>query len=78
MIDLEEVKVIWSDTKSYNGEWTDLESIRCFDVEVCNTKGYIVHETADLLSIAQSISESHAYNIMVIPKGCKRRRNYCT
>ena len=65
-----EVKVIWADARSYSGEWTDLDRIKLFEPEICNTKGYVVNETDKLLMVAQSISECGAYNIMVIPKGC--------
>ena len=70
---LKEVKVIWVDAKSYNGEWLDLERISEFEPEVCNTKGWVVYENKDILMVAQSISECGAYNIMLIPKGCIRR-----
>ena len=65
-----EIKVLWRDIKSYNGEWCGELDIATFNAVLCRTKGWIVHVTEALLMIAQTVSEFGAYNIMVIPKGC--------
>lgn len=71
---MKEVTVIWKDSRAYGNHWYDGEETKEFTSAVIQTKGFLIAEDSNQLTVAQSVDDdSNSHNIMVIPKGCIKK-----
>jgi hypothetical protein len=61
------VEVLWRDSSTYSG-WQDDNEPR--PVIECRTAGYLVADTPDHVSVAQSHAAHNVGEVIVIPREC--------
>lgn len=70
--DLKAVYIRWIDSSSMIGDgiWTDRDQINPDNLkpEICETIGWLMHETEDFVTIASSVCKNQVHGHMCIPK----------
>ena len=62
------VEITWVDSKGIGGDWVHWEDVEPMPPAECMSIGYIIEETADYVTIAQSATDTQVLGTMTIPK----------
>jgi len=66
------VEIIWLDARFSCSSWMDIEEAKNITLAQTKTRGMVLCETEDTITIAQNINESDndVAHCVTIPKGC--------
>lgn len=75
------IKVHWVDSAQPYGNWHHLDDLPALEVVVCQSVGWLVAESDDVLMLAQNLGDvetgnAQASGLMRIPRACVRKTEF--
>ena len=70
---MEKVEIEWIDSKSGPNEWEYLEDLEPLHPIQCKTIGFLLEDTPEYKTIAQTISDSQVHGRITIPAVCIKK-----
>ena len=67
------VEIQWIDSKSGPNQWEYLDELPTLPPVACTTVGYLLEDTAQYKTVAQSLSDSQVHGRITIPTACIKR-----